>query len=272
MKIIAAWILFLTLFLTAFRTDSSSISAHQTKDGSLEEARSTLVHLIQLSDKQALRTEEAQRLLVGEMLSLNIPTFGKLTNTPDKMLMLEKNRAIGRVQRFGENNQITDVYFYLQYDGSWKVSEVRLLALTGIIEQLYFALKAKTSLTEEEKNDLANMKLILASDKDLKAWFSENRESLDKLYSLVQSKAGKDQFYIRSEDKQFPEVAMALKKLHLSGMTIETNGNVEMVIGGVTDNVVGFIYSPSKNPPAMSPSSYIWVEEVADKWYLFRTT
>src|SRR5947199_215644 len=126
MKIIVAWILFLTLFLTAFRTDSSSISAHQTKDGSLEEARSTLVHLIQLSDRQALRTEEAQKLLVGEMLSLNIPTFGKLTDTPDKMLMLEKNRAIGRVQRFGENNQITDVYFYLQYDGSWRVSEVRL--------------------------------------------------------------------------------------------------------------------------------------------------
>ena len=150
--------------------------------------------------------------------------------------------------------------------------EVRLLSLTGIIEQAYLGLKAKTNLTEEEKNDLANMKLILATDKDLTAWFTENREALDKLYKLVASKSGKEQFYIRSEDKKFPEVADALRKLHLTGMSIETNGNVEMVIGGVTDNVVGFIYSPSKNPPAISPSSYIWVEEVADKWYLFRTT
>jgi hypothetical protein len=160
----------------------------------------------------------------------------------------------------------------MQFDDGWKISEVRLLALTGIIEQAYLELKAKPNLTEEEKNELANMRLILATDKDLTAWFSENRESLDKLYNLVRSKAGKEQFYIRSEDKQFPEVAGALKKLHLTGMSVEVNGNIEMVIGGVTDNVVGFIYSPSKNPPAINPLSYIWVEEVADKWYLFRTT
>lgn len=272
MKIKAAWILFLTSLLIALGSRHPSLSAQQPKDGSLEEARSTLINLIQFSDKQALRTAEAQTLLVGEMLSLDIPTFGKLTNTPDKMVRLEKNRAVGRFQRFGENNQITDVYFYLRYDGTWKVSEVRLLALTGIIEQLYLGLKAKTNLTEQEKNDLANLKLILASDKDLKAWFSENHTALDQLYNLVKSKAGKDQFYIRAEDQQFPEVAAALKKLHLTGMSIEPNGNVEMVIGGVTDNVVGFIYSPSRNPPTMSPSSYIWVEEVADGWYLFRTT
>jgi hypothetical protein len=44
------------------------------------------------------------------------------------------------------------------------------------------------------------------------------------------------------------------------------------VIGGIMDNTVGFVYSPSNKPPQISPSSYIWVEEIAAGWYLFRTT
>ena len=105
--------------LASFPSSPSSLRT-DIKDASLEEARATLVQLIQFSDKQALRTEQAQKLMTGEMTQLDITTFGKLTIAPDKMLMLEKNRAIGRVQRFGENNQVTDVYFYLQYESSWK--------------------------------------------------------------------------------------------------------------------------------------------------------
>ncbi|MDT4967081.1 MAG: hypothetical protein QOJ64_1818 [Acidobacteriota bacterium] len=248
------------------------IASNATQDASLEGARATLLQLIRLSDKQALQSEQARTVMTGETAELNIPSFGKLADTPDRMEMLERNRAIGRVQLFGENNQVTDVYFYLRYDAVWKVSEVRLLSLTGIIEDAYLALSAKPSLTDDEKNDLANMKLVLATDKALTAWFTANLKSFERVYRQVKSYGLKMPNFIRTDDKQFPEVGTALKALHLSGLSVTSNGNLEFVIGGVTDNLVGLIYSPSDSPPAMSPSSYIWVEKVASKWYLFRTT
>lgn len=249
-----------------------SPSLVKAQDASVDGARAVLVQLAELSKKQAVQTEAAQKLLTDEMLRLKIASFGKLTDTPDKVLLLEKNNAVGRFQLFGENNQITDVYFYLQYNNGWKVSAVRLLALTGIIEQAYLGLKAKPNLTTEEKSLFANLKLTLSPDKELKVWFGENRVTLNKLSVLLQAKSNKTAFYISRDDKQFPEAAELLRKLNLSTASVEVNGNVEFVIGGVTDNTVGFIYSPSKNPPKISPAPYIWVEEVAANWYLFRTT
>lgn len=248
-----------------------SLSSVIADDASVNSARAVLVQLAELSKKQAIQTEAARKLLTGEMLELKISSFGRLTDTPDKVLLLEKNSAVGRFQLFGENNQITDVYFYLQNDNGWKVSAVRLLALTGIIEQAYLGLKAKPSLTEEEKSLFENFKLTLAPDKELKTWFSGNRMLLDKLCALLRAKSN-GAFYVNRDDKKFPEAAELLRKLNLSTARMEANGNVEIIIGGVTDNTVGFIYSPSKNSPKISPSSYIWVEEVAANWYLFRTT
>lgn len=147
-----------------------------------------------------------------------------------------------------------------------------MLALTGIIEQAYLGLKAKPNLTEEEKSLFANLKLTLAPDKELKTWFSENSKLLSKLTASLRAKNNNIAFYVRRDDKQFPEAAELLRKLNLSSASVEANGNIEFIIGGVTDNTVGFVYSPSKNPPKISPSSYIWVEEVGTNWYLFRTT
>lgn len=262
---------FLSLFLFCGFVVSSN-SAVKADNASVESARAVLTQLAELSKKQALQTKAAQRLLAGEMLKLKISSFGKLTDAPDKVLLLEKNEAVGRFQLFGENNQVTDVYLYLQYNNGWRVSAVRLLALTGIIEQVYFGLKAKPNLTEEERGLLANSKLVLAPDKELKAWFTENRNLLDKLCSVLRAKKNSAAFYVSRDDKQFPEAAELLRKLNLSTASVETNGNIEIVIGGVTDNTVGFIYSSPKTPPKISPSSYIWVEEVATTWYLFRTT
>lgn len=263
---------FLSSIIIIFGLHLFSPSPAKADDASVDGARAVLVELAELSKKQAVQTEAAQRLLTGEMLRLKISSFGKLTDTPDKVLLLEKNNAVGRFQLFGENNQITDVYFYLQYGNSWKVGAVRLLALTGIIEQVYLGLKAKPNLTEDEKSQLANLKLTLAPDKELKRWFSENNKPLGKLVALLRTKNSKIAFYVKRDDKQFPEAAELLRKLNLSSASVKANGSIECVIGGVTDNTVGFVYSSSKSVPKISPSSYIWIEEVGTNWHLFRTT
>jgi hypothetical protein len=246
--------------------------AQRNTDVTAEGASAALKQLIEFSNRQALRSEPARKLLVAETAKWDMPSFGKLADAPDKMVMLDKEAAVGRVQWFGENDQVTDLYFYLRFDGSWKISAMRRLALPGIMEQLYFGLNAKKSRTQEEQDMFDNIGLVLASDKTLREWFQQNHESLNKLYKLTQKKDGSKSLYINDSNKRFPEIAQALKRLHLSVVEVQENGNVEIVIGGMTDNTVGFVYSPSKSPPPISPSEYIWVEEIAENWYLFRTT
>jgi hypothetical protein len=240
-------------------------------DASVGEARAVLVQLAAFSRKQALHTAAARKLLAGEMLDLKTSSFGRLTDAPDAVFLLSANNAVGRFQLTGERDQITDVYFYLERAQGWKVHAVRLMALTGMIEQAYLELKAKLNLTEAEKNLSENFKLTLSPDRELKTWFAANRETLDALRASLPAKKG-DTIYVTRDDAKFPQASALLRKLNVSAAGIEANGNVEIVIGGVTDNTVGFIHSPAKTPPPISPSSYIWVEEVAPHWYLFRTT
>ena len=241
-------------------------------DASAEGAKAALIQFIEFSNRQALRSEAAKKLLFGEAAGWDVPSFGKLAVAPDKVVLPDKNLAVGRVQWFGENDYVADMYFYLAFDGTWKIAAMRRLALTGMVEDMYNALKAKKPLTSEEQETLANVELVLAPDKVLKEWFIQNRKSLEELGQLIRSKNGSKSLSIGVNDKKFPAVTQSLKRLHLSGISIEADGNIEMVIGGMLDNNVGFILSPSKKPPRISPSSYIWVEEVANTWYLFRTT
>jgi hypothetical protein len=50
-------------------------------------------------------------------------------------------------------------------------------------------------------------------------------------------------------------------------------GIIEINIGGMLNNSVGFLYVPEgRMPPAMSSGGYIYIEKVMDHWYLYKTT
>jgi hypothetical protein len=158
----------------------------------------------------------------------------------------------------------------LTFDGSWKVTAVRRLSLTGIIENAYQYLKTKPNRTAKEDDDLANMGLTLLSDAALRTWFNQHTASMNRLYALARVlKPGE---FLNDRDTRDPEVVQLIKSLHLTGLEVKTDGNVEFVIGGITDNTVGFLYSPANKPPPISSDSHIWVEEIAPKWFIFRTT
>ena len=49
--------------------------------------------------------------------------------------------------------------------------------------------------------------------------------------------------------------------------------NFMLLIGGVTDNSVGFLrVQDEADLPQMSPSEFIMIEKIAPNWYLFKTT
>lgn len=232
--------------------------------------KTTLLQLFSLSNKQALQSAGARTLLSGEALEWQMPTFGKLAAAPDKIVMLDQQNAVGRIQWFGQDNYVADLYFYLTLAESWKVSAVRRLALTGIIEGAYKYLKSKPALNEEEKEQLGNYELLLASDESLRQWFAKNNAAMNKLYEMSRGlKAG---YFYEQNDPKYAAIKAQLKSLHFGGVEVNTDGTVEFIIGGVTDNTVGFLYSPANQPPKMSPDSYIWIEEVSPRWFIFRTT
>ncbi|MFT7618558.1 MAG: hypothetical protein ACI97A_002202 [Planctomycetota bacterium] len=43
-------------------------------------------------------------------------------------------------------------------------------------------------------------------------------------------------------------------------------------VGGMVDNFVRFQHYSGQAPPDMSDDEFIWIEEVADGWYLVKTT
>ena len=242
----------------------------QEKEDIAATVRANLVQLIEFSNKQALQTPEARKLLAGEALEWKMPTFGQLAASPDAMIFLpDAKNAVGRIQLTGKD-RIVDLYFYFALEDSWRISAVRTLALTGIIEGAYQYLKSKPARTADEETEFANMELLLSSDKVLREWFRQHATAMNKLYEA--SKVMKRGDFSSADNPQYAELKRQLLALHFSLAEMKENGNVEFVIGGVTDNTVGFLYSPTDQPPRISSNQYIWVEGVAPRWYLFRTT
>jgi hypothetical protein len=244
----------------------------ETSNTTLEDAKSVLARFIEFNKQSALQSQEARNLLAGEASLWKVPSFGKLAAKPDAFILLDATNAVGRVQWFGERDFVADLYFYLRFEENWKIYAMRRLALTGIIEDVYRYLRDKKGRTAEEESQLRNYEIVLATDAELRAWFEKNGAALQELAELGASLPKSQVVTTGEEDSAFPELKKLLKKLDLSTLELNVDGNVEITIGGVTDNTVGFIFSPANRPPAIDPSSYIWVEKLTDKWFLFRTT
>lgn len=244
----------------------------QNPEANSEGARVVLQRFLDLNKSRMLQTPEAKLLLTGEALGRwESPYWGILADSPDRVELLSEKSAVGRVQWYGANEQITDFYFYLTFDGAWKLEAMRNLALTGVVEMVYLDLKKVKDPTEEQLYQLRNSELTLASDAKLRKWFADNQASLT---GIVQLLGSSNECFTGSyaKTKCLPDVQNAMRKTFLGAIRKEENGDVYLTIGGITDNEVGFLYSPRNNPPRIDPSEFIWVERIADHWYLYRTT
>ncbi|HLA94981.1 MAG TPA: hypothetical protein VK612_04615 [Pyrinomonadaceae bacterium] len=267
-----------------------------------------MLRFVEFNNKQLLRSDEAMTLLAGDAAKWNTDWFGQVFSKPDKIISIKKDYSVARTQMVDKNSRVVDMYFYLTFEDGWKIRSMRAMAQTGFLDVINTSLKSKPLLTTEEKETLANTELVLSSDKMLTQWFQKSRLELDKLTALavletkpkpvktlkappktkngVSYAVGVSQMekndteddepqtisYISAYRPAFPKTANSLKKLNLSVLEIKSNGNIEITIGGITDNSVGFVYSPSGSPPLIDGWRYIWVERIAPKWYLFRTT
>ena len=169
--------------------------------------------------------------------------------------------GIFRVWLASKNGASLDLYIFAKKDG---IYALRSLAQTGIIEAM---IRGYGAASEAEKaqlramgGDIENLRLILANDNALLKFGRENEAKFEELFALYQ--------------KDEAAANEAVKRLHLSHAAYD-GGVFELIIGGVTDNVVGFMRVENEpDLPQMSPSEFIMLERLSpnSKWYLFKTT
>ena len=194
----------------------------------------------------------ANQPTLGESLPKDVQaTFRKLDET--------KNNAIYAVL-LSDGRQTQDWYAFLVRENKiWKLSTVRTLALTGVFHMALQQLKQKAFRTDDEEWQYQNMLLTNKSDSDLKAYLKNKLVEFKYVVELL-SKG----------DKKLSEIEA--KKLFVNKVK-NNDGLVELNIGGIIDNTVGYLYvPPGKNPPAMSPSEFIYIEQITDGWYIYKTT
>ncbi|MBP9091606.1 hypothetical protein KBI23_11285 [bacterium] len=240
-----------------------------------EEAIAAICRYIQLHNSS---NKGAKSMLAPEALALGLPPMDKLIfeNSHDNINIVGDSFAVARTTL--SNPLPLNVYFYLRRNRDWKITAARALACTGPLNAIVSQLEKKSQLTDEENSTLKNLKLTLSTDSELKNWFKVNKPALEELVSSGASLAAGSSVILNDSR---PKLAAALdsasikeklQALHLSGLSKVDDKQMEVVIGGVTDNTVGFLYAPDNKPPLIGPTEYIWVEKVADNWYLFRTT
>lgn len=185
---------------------------------------------------------------------------------------------------------ITDVYLHFEFeDRVWKLAAFRGLAMTGLIEQV---VQMYDSLTEQQidsliskenghfKNrkefdfELMNSKLTLASDQELIEHFIINQEKFQELvHEVNQDRPEFNPMRRTPLGENQKQLTQELLIGHITDGAFDCEDCIELTIGGMIDNRVGYLYITDQNQvPKMNPNRYIMVRQLAPNWYLFKTT
>ena len=115
-------------------------------------------------------------------------------------------------------------------------------------------------------------------DDQLIRYFKEHETEFEQLKQLI-LKSKKQPGINKESQKQLEESwKPAYKKLFLSyvpfgNYSFSFDGAIELVIGGLGDNSVGYVYvADKKDLPVMSEDAIIMLREIGNGWYLYKTT
>ncbi|MHC4475512.1 MAG: hypothetical protein ACYTEL_07695 [Planctomycetota bacterium] len=189
-----------------------------------------------------------------------------------------KNFAV-RMTYEGESQ---DLYCYLSRQwGRWKIEAIRALGKTGIVHQLVEQLEHKHDRPEEEEWKYQSGRLIIASDDELKEYFRKNKEKFEEILQIFIRESsvmsvGHTGMIDRQDESAYRDdeaIVSKVRELHLEQVKRKHVGMIDFVIGGMVNDKVGFMYVPNKKDvPEMNPSTYIYIEEVASSWYIYKLT
>ena len=192
-----------------------------------------------------------------------------------------------------------DTYLHFEKDSVWKMHAFRALAMTGMIEQAKIELEKMTPLQVDEMIEkagkakdkteivfasradyhfeLGNATLILELDENIIQHFVQNKAAFERMKDAALTElAGKEKNGERSF-KLADNLKTDYRNLFIASISYggyQLGGNcLDFLIGGMLDNTVGYLYvTDKKDLPEMSDARVIMLREIADGWYLYKTT
>src|SRR5690606_22371816 len=191
-----------------------------------------------------------------------------------------------------------DTYMHFEKDKSWKMTAFRGLAMTGLVEKIKIEIENMTPQQVDEiiekskknKNDdfemfksredynfqLGNTRLTLELDENIINHFLTNQAEFDRLKNLALIELEKEKV---DEDRSLELIETSkpeFNKLFISSVATggyELGNCINFLIGGMLDNSVGYFYiKDKKDLPEMNPNRIIMIREIANGWYIYKTT
>jgi len=192
-----------------------------------------------------------------------------------------------------------NTYLHFEKDSVWKLNAFRVLAMTGIIEQVKIELEKMTPQQvdgiiarskKKKKGDflmfisredyyfqLGNAKLTVELDDNIAKHFVTNQAEFERIKNVafdeLESKNGNEEGKL----KLLENVKSDYRKLFISSVSFvdyEVGSNcLTFLIGGILDNTVGYLFiKDKKDLPEMNPDRIIYIKEIGNGWYIYKTT
>ncbi|MBV8252124.1 MAG: hypothetical protein JO154_05905 [Chitinophaga sp.] len=193
-----------------------------------------------------------------------------------------------------------DWYLQMLKDTTWKLQTISSLAMTGMMQaeleeleqmpQGYLDTLITAAQHDREGNALkmltsmddyhflvGNLRLVLALDDTIVQHFKDKRAAFDSL----KNEALKEVTAMGTRNVDLPvkllkKQTTACKNLlieYVSAGEWDDSQCITFVIGGMMDNMVGYLYVPDKSHlPNLYDSSIIMLRDMGNGWYLYKTT
>lgn len=258
----SGWMTVILILVFALAGGSTALAQQPTPAEAVD-------RFLSLNATAQLQSAEGRGLRTGEASEWDVPGVGPLPDRHDRLIVIDGGTAVARVEARPPGGDPVDLYFYLnEGEQGWRVSAMRTLALPTFVYMMIEQLDGQPNRSFEEDGMLENLRLVTLPDAELHRWFVENRAAIEALAEAYQ-KLPPGSGAVRNAGDAAPEMSAALRALHLSQISAEGDRLV-LLIGGIMDNSVGLMRTDS--PPSISTTEYIWVEALADGWFLFKTT
>ncbi|MEO7411341.1 MAG: hypothetical protein ABIU10_08490 [Sphingomicrobium sp.] len=253
------WILAASTFLCSAADVSATPEVAQ---------RAVLAQFAKLSIGNELQSTEGKRIRHGEAISWAFPGAGSVVF--DKVIQVAPDQSVARLPA---SDAGPDRYLFLaRVGGEWKIVAGRSLALTGLLAMLKSEFEKLPNRSIQQEATLRNARLTLSSDQYLSEWFNSHHDELDDLRKAFVKSATTSW---RNDMPGLEGGATSSKLTELGLLSVFRNeaGHIQVTIGGMVDNEVGFMFvEADAKPPAISSSRYIWVEPLSGGWYYYKTT
>lgn len=150
-------------------------------------------------------------------------------------------------------------YCYLVNEKGWKISAIRKFILPVYIYSALDSLSGLKNLKPQDETLLKTLQLITSDDQNLKNHLKENLPDYTKLIQ-----------YYKSSDKE--KASELMHKLRAQGIFEDKNypGCFFIPIGSVGTSEAGYFFTRGESQPIISPDNFIYLEKVAEGWYVYK--